>query len=199
MKLDLNLQTPYPLWIFIVLLIVLGVAHKGLSVETADDVGYLLQQKMDSIQIMIDKIARQRQQADQLQRRLTAERAVYAEEIVVEMRRIRAGGLKQALHSPRISHNLKLIGRIDGYLEALHARIGVYEAGTHRLKYLYAKAADDLKLVRTFTVQTGEPLVADIDGALEQYHLAATAPLFDVRQVAEPTAAAVWKSVTGGS
>jgi hypothetical protein len=198
MKTDQNPPVLYPVWVFVVLLMVLGMAHKALSVESADDVSYLLQQKMDSIQIMTDKIARQRQQADQLQRRLTTARAEYVEEIMAEMRRIRAVDLKQALHSARISHNLMLIGRIDGYLRALHERIDYYDAGTHRLKYLYAKAADDLMLVRTFTVETGERLVADIDGALKQYHHAATAPLFDVRGISEPETPVVWKSVVGG-
>ncbi|MFH1983345.1 MAG: hypothetical protein ABIL58_15985 [Pseudomonadota bacterium] len=192
---DLSQPTPYPVWIFIVVLILLCLVHEALSAEGAGDAGYLLQQKIDSIQIMADKVARQQQQADQLRRRLTSERETYADEIVVEMRRIHATSLKQALHSPRIENNLKLVGRLDGYLAALSERGAFYEAGVQRLNFLCAKATDDLKLVRTFTVTTTDQLVAEIDGALSLYHLAATAPLFDVQKIPVPDTEAVWKAV----
>ena len=136
------------------------------------------------------------QQADQLRRRLTSEREAYVREIVTETRRIGATGLKQALLSPRVANNLKLVGWLDGYLKALQGRLEIYDAGAQRLKYLYAKADDDLKLVQTFTLPAGEQLVADIDGALNQYHLAATAPLFDVQKIPAPDPAAVWKTIT---
>lgn len=193
---DRSHSKPFPAWVLIAMLVLLGPAHMALSEEGADGVTYLLQQKMDSIQIMADKIARQQQQADQLRRQLVSERETYVREIATETRRIGAAGLKQALLSPRIANNLKLVGWLDGYLKALNGRIDIYDAGTQRLKYLYAKADDDLKLVRTFTISAGEKLVADIDSALDQYHLAATAPLFDVQQIAEPDTAAVWKRLT---
>lgn len=196
MKKDRSHPTPYPAWVFIAILVLLGAAQKALSTEGPDGVIYLLQQKMDSIQIMADKIARQQQQADQLRHQLVSERETYVREIVTEMQRIGAAGLKQALHSPRIANNLKLVGWLDEYLKALNGRIDIYDAGTQRLKYLYAKADDDLKLVRTFTISAGEKLVADIDSALDQYHLAATAPLFDVQKIAEPDPAVVWKTLT---
>lgn len=196
MKKDRIHSAPYPAWMFIALLVLLGAAHKALSAEAPEATTYLLQQKMDSIQIMTDKIARQQQQADQLRRRLVSERDAYVREIVTETRRIGATGLKQALHSPRIANNLKLVGWLDGYLKALNGRINIYDAGTQRLKYLSAKADDDLKLVQTFTLSAGKQMVADIDNALGQYHLAATAPMFDVQKIAEPDTAAVWNTIT---
>ena len=195
MKDGSNSASPYPVWIFIMLAMLLGLAHEALSDDRGDDVAYLLQQKVDSIQIMTQKIDRQRLQADQLRQRLALERQTVADEINFELRRIGAKTFKLALHSPRIAYNLKLVGWLDGYLKALDGRIAFYESGAQRLDYLHAKALDDLKLIQTFTISGLDSLMTDIDAALDAYHLAAIAPLFDVHTIATPDAEAAYKDV----
>lgn len=195
MEHDDRVAKPYPVWVFILVVLLLGMAHKVLSAETGDDVDYLLQQKLDNIEIMTEKIARQRRSADELYRKLSAERETFAEEIVTEARRVRAPSFKLAQSDPRIAYNVKLVGRLDAYLDALGKRISEFDAGSHRLGYLRAKAVDDLKLVETFAVPAVDRLIADIDGALEQYHFATTAPLFDVNKVTVPSGQAVWDAV----
>ncbi len=198
MKDDANNATPYPLWIFIMLAMLLGWAHEALSDERGDDAAYLLQQKVDSIQIMTQKIDRQRLQAERLRQRLESERQAVADEIIFELKRVGAKTFKLALHSPRIAYDLKLVGWLDGYLTVLDDRIATYESGTHRLNYLHAKAVDDQKLLQTFAVTGLDSLLSDIEAALDAYRLAAVAPLFDVHTVAVPTAEAAYKAVLQG-
>ena len=113
------------------------------------DMAKELRQKMTEIILLCEKININKSQAIEICSKLEEQDNELTQEINVERKRLRLVSYQEAMSSPRIVYNLKLIQKIKLYISKLKAKILDYQTGDDELKYLYQHLYDDLRIIES--------------------------------------------------
>ncbi len=163
-------------------------AAAGAQADTANR----LQQKMDRIQILRNRLKDRVAAAVDLVQALDAKQRIYEAEIRKSLGTLRHPTPAAVLAVPRIRYNLTLIGRISAYRAAILTRIDYFRLGNERLTYLLRQAGDDLTLARTFARVNADTLATHIDAVSAELQAGVSDPLFDAAHLRFPDAKSEW-------
>jgi hypothetical protein len=131
----------------------------------------------------------------ELSRRLQSHRGELRAEIVRERQLQGIGSFSKALQVERIGYNLRLIQRIDGYLERIERRIGHFRSLDHALEFNMRSAQDELLALATLEDRDIAQPVSRIRSLLNEVAREAAQPLFNAADPPSGTVEAVWNGL----
>ncbi len=130
-----------------------------------------------------------------LSQRLHAQRSELQVEIARERRVQGVGSFPQALRVERIGYNLRLVQRIDGYLERIERRIGYFRTLDHALEFNMRGAQDELLALNTLEDRDIAELTSRIQSVLDEVARETTKPLFNASDPPSRTLELVWNEL----
>lgn len=131
----------------------------------------------------------------ELSRRLQSHREELRAEIARERQRQGVESFSQALQAERIGYNLRLIQRIDGYLERIERRIGCFRTLAHALEFNMRSAQDELLALATLEDRDIAQPISRIQSVLNEVAREAAKPLFNAAEPPSRTLEAVWNGL----
>ena len=139
------------------------------QVEAGTEDASRLKVKIGQIASLKKALVRQYAQAFELRERLKEKMVDLKREVRAE---VRGGGIssyREALSSPRIAHDLKLLQRILAYVSQLNQKIRTLQTGQDELEFIFQQAEDDLKINLALKEMKDEGLMRRIDEISEKY------------------------------
>lgn len=101
----------------------------------------------------------------------------------------------QAIKSPRIEYNLKLIQLLFGYISGLNEKILYLQNGYQTLDYYLQQAQDDLLMIKTLNDLEVDKLIAQINSSLDKYIPEISKPIFDTENIPVRKIEKIWKEI----
>lgn len=154
-----------------------------------------LRQKMTEIILLCEKININKSRAIEICRRLEEQNDELTQEINVERRRLRIVSYQEAMSSPRIVYNLKLIQKIELYIYRLKAKILDYQTGDDELKYLYQHIYDDLRIIETLNNIRVEKLMCQAGRLIDKYREEAEKLSIEIDDAELSKPKAIWNGI----
>jgi hypothetical protein len=155
----------------------------------------LLPQKMDQLFDMQEKASKKLLLASDISEYLNHRMDELRQEIIEKQNQMKITSFAKAFQSPRIRHNLLLMGRIQIYLKKLNGKIEKLKATQAKLNFLYQLLEDDLKIMETINhLETAKRLkqvdkTINDDAWLDQTHL------FKIKGMVLPEPRKIWKDL----
>ena len=137
------------------------------------------------------KIALAMEKRDQLKQKADA----LKEEIRQQKEQLQIETYQNAILTPRIDYNLKLIQLLLGYVSNLNDKIVYFQNGQETLGYYLQQAQDDLMMIKTLNDLQVDKLIAQINSALDEFTPETTKPLFDVDSVSLKDTEQIWNDL----
>ncbi len=159
----------------------------------------LLEQRMNEIITLQQKIDHQTAQAQALYSRLADQFALVVAEIRDECRQRAIISYAQAIRWQTLDHHLSLAQQLHSYMRALDRKIQNFKNEYQRLGFFYQEAVDDLKIIKAlpslditaFMAETGRTIAA-VRRDLRRY-------LVDSRDIEYIHTVRIWKLVAAGT
>ncbi|BBO73596.1 hypothetical protein DSCW_10130 [Desulfosarcina widdelii] len=157
-----------------------------------------LRKTMADISLLNNQLAQRRADAA----RLREELAKRMEEIKAEIRE-KTAELKikdeaEALKTPKILFDLRLIAEIQAYMKRYAKEMSYYQVACDRLSYLYQQADDDLKIVNTLSGMKIGALVSQTEKIVNAYLPDAQTIVIQPGSMVIDSPESVWKSLDTG-
>lgn len=105
------------------------------------------------------------------------------------------GSFPQALQVERIGYNLRLVQRIDGYLERIERRIGHFRALDHALEFNMRGAQDELLALKTLEDRDISELASRIQSVLNEVARETAKPLLNASDPPSRSLELVWNEL----
>ena len=136
---------------------------------SASDKSERLRQTMADLSLLNSQLLERKTEAESIRDDLF----VKLMEVKTEARKeIRSAGIRnktEALQHPRILYDLILMAEIQAYMDRYKKKIGYYRVACDRIGYLYQRADDDLKIVKTLSGMKVEALASQASQLNETY------------------------------
>lgn len=155
-----------------------------------------LRNKMSEILSLREKLTAKQAQAFQLCEKLKGTMRTLEEEIKVEERSLKIESYHEAIRSPRIHSNIKLIQKLLTYILALDGKIQYLRIGAEELKFLYRQAEDDQKILETLNDMEIQELMDQITQISEKYHSEANKLLIDGNGIVLTPPEVIWRNIS---
>lgn len=130
-----------------------------------------------------------------LSRRLQAQREALRAEIARERQAQGIGTFPQALRVERIGCNLRLVQRIDGYIERIERRIGYFRTLEHTLEFNRRSARDELLALKTLEDRDISEPISRIQSVLDEVARETAKPLFNAADPPSRSLELVWNEL----
>jgi hypothetical protein len=166
------------------------------KVSASNPKTFELRTKMSEILSLREKLTAKQAEAFQLCERLKGTLRMLEVEIEVEKRGLKTESYREAIRSPRIHSNIKLIQKLLAYISALDEKIQYLEIGTEELRFLYRQAEDDLKILETLNDMEIQKLIDQITQISEKYHSEASKLLIDGNGIVLTPPEVIWRRVS---
>jgi hypothetical protein len=155
-----------------------------------------LRNKMSEILSLREKLTAKQAQAFQLCEKLKGTMRTLEEEIKAEKRSLKIESYHEAIRSPRIHSNIKLIQKLLAYISALDGKIQYLRIGTEELKFLYRQAEDDLRILETLNDMEIQKLMDQITQISEKYHSEVNKLLIDGNGIVLTPSEVIWRNIS---
>lgn len=157
-----------------------------------------LRQTMADIALLNNQLAQRRDDAARLRENL----ARRVEEIKAEIREKAAEmGIEdeaEALKTPRILFDLRLIAEIQAYMRRYAREMSYYQVACDRLSYLYQQADDDLKIINTLSGMKIGALISQTEKIVNAYLPDAQTIVIQPDSMVIASPESVWKGLHTG-
>jgi hypothetical protein len=117
------------------------------------------------------------------------------EEIKQEKEHLQIESYHDAIKSPRIDFNLKLIQLLFGYISGLNQKILYFQNGYQSLDFYLQQVQDDLLMIKTLNDMEIDKLIAQINLVLDEYIPEISKPIFDTRDVPVKDTKKIWNEI----
>jgi hypothetical protein len=156
-----------------------------------------LQRALQDIRRAEQTIQARAVQAEALRSRLRQEGEGLKAEIRDEQRRNGAQPNPGAVQIPRVDYNLRLLQRLNGYLEQIDARLAEFQAVSAGFERHRERIRDELRMLRALKDADIGDLLRQLAAALEEAAARCAAPLI-VLPTAQRPMEALWAEVVQG-
>ena len=102
---------------------------------------------------------------------------------------------QEAIRSPRVYYDLKLIQQLLAYTWKFDQKIEDLKVGSERLEFLYQLGDDDLRIVETLNDMEVEDLMNQIDNVIREQAPKAGNSFFDVDEIDLPELEKIWNEI----
>jgi hypothetical protein len=154
----------------------------------------LLPQKMGQLLDMQEKTSKKLLLASEIFEYLNHRTDELRQEILEKQVQMKTVSFTNAFQSPRIRHNLLLMGRIQIYLKKLNGKIEKLKATQAKLNYLYQLLEDDLKIMETVNHLETERLFKQVDKTINEAAWLDQTHLFNVKGMVLPEPREIWQN-----
>jgi hypothetical protein len=175
----------------------LAVALPGMAAAAANGDAQL-RQTMADIALLNNQLAQRRADAVRLREELAKRAAEIKVEIREKAAKLGVENESDALKTPRILFNLRLIAEIQAYMKRYAREINYYQVACDRLGYLYQQADDDLKIVNTLSGMKIGALVSQTEKIVNAYLPDAQTIVIQPGSMDIASPESVWRSLHTG-
>ncbi len=155
----------------------------------------MFEQKMQQILVVRDKLSEKRAQAASIREKLNEQILALKLEILAKQRVMGLTSYEEAVKSPRIDYNIKLIQQLKAYASKLAERIKYYEDGYAKMRFRYQETEDNFKIIELWSDTKTKRLMAKIDKAMNEYPAANRPHMFTNKQIALDNPLKIWTEV----
>ena len=156
----------------------------------------MFQQKMQQILVVRDKLSEKRALAASIRERLKEQILGLELEISAKQRTMEITSYTEAVKSPRIFYNIKLIQQLKAYTSKLAERIRYYEDGFDKMRFRYQEADDNFKIIELWSDKKTKRLMTKIDKATNEYQAENKPHMFTNKQIVLDTPRKIWTEIT---
>ena len=181
------------IWSFSFMLLILfsGNIHAG------NPKSEKIRNKMIEILSLSEAILEKNVRAMRIRSQLEEQMRALKKEIEDELKRLGISSYQEAIHSPRIYYDLKLVQQLLAYILKFNEKIADLQFGSERLKFLYQQADDELKIVETLNDIEAEDLMNQIGRVIREHAPEAGNSFFDVKNIVLTDPEKVWDEAVG--
>ncbi len=154
-----------------------------------------LQQKMEEISSLREKILEKIDQGTDIREYLRAQTQELTKEIKEEQKRLGDISYEKAVRSPCIEYDLKLLQQYYAYISEIDRRLTYFQAGEGQLAYLFQEAEDDLKIIEALNDIDIDSLMIRIDEALDEYLPETKTHLIRLDDIRLPEQENIWSEI----
>lgn len=155
----------------------------------------MFEQKMQQIVAVRVKLSEKRTQAASIREKLNEQILALKLEVLAKQRVMGITSYEEAVKSPRIEYNIKLIQQLKAYTSKLAERIRHYEDGYDKMCFCYQETEDNFKIIELWSDTKTKRLMAKIDKATNEY-LAENKPhMFTNKQIVLDNPLKIWTDV----
>ena len=155
----------------------------------------MFKQKIEQILAVRDKLSEKRTQAALIREKLNEQILALKKEILAEQGESRIASYEEAVKSPRIYYNIKLIRQLKAYTSKLAERIRYYEDGYDKMGFRYQEADDNFKMIELWSDTKTKRLMAKIDKAMNEYLSLNKPHMFTNKQIVLDNPRKIWTEV----
>ena len=155
----------------------------------------MFQQKMQQILVVRDKLSEKRAQAASIREKLNEQILALKLEVLAKQRVMGITSYEEAIKSPRIDYNIKLIQQLKAYASKLAERIRYYEDGYAKMRFRYQETEDNFKIIELWSDTKTKRLMAKIDKAMNEYPAANKPHMFTNKQIVLDKPLKIWTEV----
>ena len=152
-----------------------------------------LPQKMDQLLDMQEKASKKLILASDISEHLNHRMNELRQEIIEKQNQMKITSFANAFQSPRIRHNLLLMGRIQIYLKKLNGKIEKLKVTQAKLNFLYQLLEDDLKIMETVNHLETARLFKQVDKTINDDAWLDQTHLFKIKGMVLPEPRKIWK------
>ena len=116
-------------------------------------------------------------------------------EIKQEKDQLQVASYHEAIQSPRIEFNLKLIQLLTGYIGGLNQKIIYFQDGYQTLDFYLQQTRDDLLMIKTLDDLEIDKLIAQINTVLDEYFPEIKKPIFDTNDLPAKDIDKIWNDI----
>jgi chromosome segregation ATPase len=116
-------------------------------------------------------------------------------EIKQEKDQLQVASYHEAIKSPRIEFNLKLIQLLTGYIGGLNQKILYFQDGYQTLDFYLQQTRDDLLMIKTLDDLEIDKLIAQINSVLDEYIPEIKKPIFDTNDLPVKDIDTIWNEI----
>ena len=156
----------------------------------------MFEQKMQQILAVRDKLSEKRALAASIRERLNEQILGLELEISAKQRTMEITSYTEAVKSPRIYYNIKLIQQLKAYTSKLAERIRYYEDGYDKMRFRYQEADDSFKIIELWSDKKTKRLMKKIDKATNEYQAENKPHMFTNKQIVLDTPRKIWTEIT---
>lgn len=128
-----------------------------------------LKRKIADINLLHQQLTDRSVQAQTARDALMTQKQELVAEITVLMKSSDIKTYRQAENNLRIHFNLSLVGTLEAYMQALEAKLRLYQTGRDKLSYLSTLAGDDIKMITTLNGLQIDALTTQISLVINRY------------------------------
>jgi len=157
-----------------------------------------LRKIMADISLLNSQLAQRGADAASLREELARRMAEIEAEIREKTAELKIKDEAEALKTPRILFDLRLIAEIQAYMKCYAREMSYYRVACDRLSYLYQQADDDLKIVNTLSGMKIGALVSQTEKIVNAYLPDAQTIVIQPGSMVIASPESVWKSLHAG-
>ena len=154
-----------------------------------------LRRKMAEISSLQQSLSQKISLATQKQAQLRQNVTELEKEIKLEIAQLQIKSYLEAIRSPRIEFDLKLIQLLIGYMAGIDEKISCFQNGFQTLAFFQHQVQDDLRMLKTLNDMEIDKLIAQIDLVLDEILPELGKPVFDTRNVPKKNPEAIWNEI----
>lgn len=155
----------------------------------------LLPQKMGQLLNMQEKASKKLILASEIFEYLNHRMNELRQEILEKQNQMKIISFTNAFQSPRIRHNLLLMGRIQVYLKMLNDKIEKLKVTQAKLNFLYQLLEDDLKIIETVNHLETARLFKQVDKTINDDAWLDQTHLFRIKGMVLPEPRKIWQDL----
>ena len=152
-------------------------------------------QKMQQILAVRDQLFEKRALAASMREELNEQILALQLEILAKQRTMKITSYTNAVKSPRIYYNIKLIQQLKAYTSKLSERIRYYEDGYDKMNFRYQEADDTFKIIELWSDEKTKKLMTKIDKAINEYQTENKPHMFTNKQIVLDTPRNIWTKI----
>ncbi|MCD6293329.1 MAG: hypothetical protein J7M20_00045, partial [Deltaproteobacteria bacterium] len=156
----------------------------------------MFEQKMQQILAVRDKLSEKRALAASIREKLNGQVLTLKLEVLAKQRAIKITSYEEAVKSPRINYNIKLIQQLKAYTSKLTERIRYYEEGYDKMCFRYQETEDNFKIIELWSDTKIKRLMAKTDKAINEYQAASKPHMFTNKQIVLDKPLKIWTEIT---
>jgi len=155
----------------------------------------MFEQKIEQILAVRDKLSEKRTQAASIREKLNEQILALKREILAEQRELGLTSYEEAVKSPRIYYNIKLIQQLKAYTSKLAERVRYFEDGYDKMSFRYQEADDNFKMIELWSDTKNKKLMAKIDEAMNEYLSVNKPHMFTNKEIVLDNPRKIWTEV----
>lgn len=155
----------------------------------------ILKQKLMDISALNTHVSQKISKAILVRDELKAARWEFVEEIRNEKRSKNIHSFEAAQKVTRIKFNIKLIQRINTYIQRLERKISYFKTGKKKLEFYHAQVTDEIKLIEILDDMEIRALINNVDRLINIYAPETQKPLLDAGNISFDRPVRVWNAI----